>query len=128
MAQEIVDLDVVAGPPKKVRLAGKVYTLPPDLPVELYLRLNQQAQAEMSDHEQIVELYNELLELFRYGDPRIRELPVGLVTLISAIPTIYGSLEPPEPEPVGRRPPRRGQAGTRSTPRRQPPRRSRSSR
>lgn len=90
MAQKIVDLDVVAGDPKKVRLAGHVYTLPPDLPVELYLRINRFA-AESPDDDQIAMLYEQVLELFRYKDETVKELPIGLGSLFTVINTVYGS-------------------------------------
>jgi hypothetical protein len=132
MPQEIIDLDVVAGPAKKVKLGGQTYTLPPDIPVELYLRLNEQSKAgQLDEHGQIKELYDELVELFQYGDSKITKLPIGITTLILAIPTIYGPDNPvPKAEPEGgRRPPRKSAAGTRSSPaRRKPATKSHSSR
>lgn len=143
MPQEIIDLDVVAGPPKKVRLGGRDWTLPADLPVEIYLKINQAekdtAAAEqaatargekLDETAQFTELRDILLDLFQIHQPTLRALPreLGLVTLLQAIPKIYGPQGDPE-RPEGARPTRpRARAGTTSTRRRRASRRSRSSR
>lgn len=38
---EITDLDVVVPEPKKIRFGGVEYAVPADLPMEIFLRLNQ---------------------------------------------------------------------------------------
>lgn len=127
MPQEITDLDVVAGPPRRVRLGGRIYILPPDLPIETYLKINQAANREdtQPESDQFADLYETLLELFQVHQPRVKRLPIGIVTLLQAIPTIYGPGNASESEPAGR--PTKARGGTRSTPRRRASRRSRSS-
>lgn len=114
MSSEIVDLDAVVGPPKKVRLGGTVYVLPGDIPVELYLALNQAAQAEEAgDGDQVEILYEQLLDLFRIHQPDLETLPLSMTQLVQAIPTIYGGADTDE----GKEPPKRTRAsrGTAST-------------
>jgi hypothetical protein len=103
MATQITDLDAVLGDPKKVRLGGRIYTLPPDLPVELYLRINQFAKEGLGDVEMVERLRDELLELFRYADKTIKTLPLSMTQLVTAIGTIYGSSDTEE---TPARPPR----------------------
>lgn len=106
MAQaEIIDLDAALPPDKQVKLAGTVYKLPGDLPVELYLRVQRAAQAIGTPEagEEVVEEMVDILErLFRTRYPEW-QLPsdVGLARLITAINQIY--VAQPEPDPTPRR-------------------------
>lgn len=129
MATKIIDLSDVVGPPKKVRLQadGPVYKLPADIPAPLYLKVSSYAdQEDMSEAEMAEDLYAEMLELFQVHQPDLDELPIGLVALITAVPTIYGSAAV-EDEDEGGAPPSR--AGTRSTRKKAPAKKpSRSSR
>lgn len=117
MSSEIVDLDAVVGPPKKVRLGGQVYVLPGDIPVELYLALNQAAQAETDgEGDQVEILYEQLLDLFRTHQPDLESLPLSMTQLVQAIPTIYGGDEgksKPTPARARRTTASRGTASTR---------------
>jgi hypothetical protein len=92
MATQIIDLDELLSAEKKVRLVkgGPVYTLPADVPVELYLRINNAAKQGLSEAEMVEALYRELLELFQYGDPKITKLPLGVRQIVGVIPAIYG--------------------------------------
>lgn len=127
--QKITDLDVVAGPDKQVRLGGRVYRLPPDLPVELFLRINQFAEAggeNASDASMVQTLYGELLSLFQHRDPSVKSLPIGMNTLVAAIGQIYGDQdESAAGESTPARPTRR--AGTKSGSKPKAPAKSRSS-
>lgn len=111
---EIVDLDELLGAPKKVRVGGKVYTLPPDLPAELYLKIIRLARENASEAEMIEALSGQLLELFQYGDPKMKALPPTLTIsqVVLAVGKIYGDGGSGE-----RRPPRatRGGASSRRT-------------
>src|SRR5690242_7249738 len=111
MSTKIIDLDAVLGDDKKVRLAGKTYTLPPDIPVELYLKLNRESEQERTDAEVVSELYEDVLGLFKYGDPKITKLPISLGQLLIAIGRVYGS----DSEPGVEDPPTRRTAGSRSS-------------
>lgn len=122
MPQKIIDLDALVGPPIKVKLAGTIYELPPDLPAPLFLKVCAYAESDLSEAEMAEDLYGELLELFRTHQPDLEELPIGLSGLIRAIPAIYGR---PAPEAEGGARPSR--AGTKSTSRKRP-KSSRSSR
>lgn len=93
MATTIIDLDDILGADKQVRLKGKVYRLPPDLPVELYLKIQRAAGQDVTETEIFETLYENILELFRYKQPGLKELPLSLAQLVTAIPTIYGGDE-----------------------------------
>ena len=120
---QIIDLDALVGPPKKVRLAGEVYKLPADLPAPLFLKISTYADSEMSEAEMAEDLYEELLELFRVHQPDVESLPIGIAQMVLAVPQIYQGGDEPAEE-GGARPSR---AGTRSTKSRKRPTKSRSS-
>ena len=87
---EIIDLDELLGADKRVKLAGKVYTLPPDLPAELYLTIIRLARENPSEAEMIEALYDQLLGLFRYKDPKLESLPLTIQQCTTAVARIYG--------------------------------------
>lgn len=92
MSTTIIDLDELLGEPKKVKLGGELYTLPPQIPVPFYLRMKQKqkARAESDEEQDIVEaLYTECLELFQVHQPKLKELPIGIGQVIEAIGRIY---------------------------------------
>lgn len=98
MANEIIDLDRLVGKPKKVRLEGKVYTLPAQIPVPLYLLIKQRqkeraekiAKGEESDDVDVVEeIHGQVLELFQIHHPDLKIVPCGMSQLFDIIPTIY---------------------------------------
>lgn len=101
-ATQIIDLDAILGDDKQVRLAGKTYKLPPDIPVALYLKINKFSQEENPDMDLIEMLYRELVKLFQYGDPKLQELPIGVTQAVQAIQVIYGA---PDAEGNGQGPP-----------------------
>lgn len=117
MPSDIIDLDEILPDDKRVKLQGTIYTLPPEIPVELFLRINKMSDDGVAEDQQVGRLYEEILELFRYKQPDLEKLPLGLGQLMGAISQIYGNREADAP-----RPPR---AGTKST--RKPRRRSASS-
>lgn len=86
----IIDLDDILGEDKLVKLQGETYRLPPDLPVELYLKIQRLASQDASETEMIEALYEDVLTLFRHKKPDLKELPLSLAQLVTAIPTIYG--------------------------------------
>ena len=99
MATRIINLDELLPEEKQVTIQGKTYRLPGDLPVELYLRINNAAkQKDLTESETIELLYGELLELFRYGDPKLTRLPLGVGQLVQVIPAIYGAQDDDEGE------------------------------
>ena len=108
---KIIDLDALVSAPKKVKLGGKVYTLPGDLPADLYLEINQYASDGRSEAEQFAALNDRVLELFQINHPELKTLPLSLSQLMLAIPTIYSGGETEDDAP----PPPRDQAGTRSS-------------
>lgn len=109
---QIIDLDALVGPPKKVRLAGEIYKLPADLPAALFLKISAYADSELSEVEMAEDLYEELLELFRVHQPDVESLPIGIAQMVLAIPQIYQGETATSAEEGGARPSR---AGTRST-------------
>lgn len=100
MSQQIIDLDEILGADKKVKLGGQIYVLPPDLPVELYLRITNLAGTGASDEEMIPVLYENLLELFRYKQPKLESLPLSMSHLVTAVAKIYGDDDAPEERPT----------------------------
>lgn len=114
MATPIIDLDELLGEDKQVKIRGVTYRLPPDLPVELYLRVTHAAEKDLTDDQMVNLLYDALLELFRYGDPKITELPLGVAQMVAVIPAVYS---PPPVDGEGKgaeRPTRTQTRGARS--------------
>jgi hypothetical protein len=124
MAQKISDLSDLLSDDKHVRFrpGGPVYTLPGDIPAELFLEIQLEAEreSELIDSGEtpdaghaIVALRERLLELFRYRDPDMDKLPaeVTLPQLLRIVPRLYGGEEPQEATSEARP----SKAGTRST-------------
>jgi hypothetical protein len=117
MAQRITDLDELLGDPKKVRLNNVTYTLPPDIPTELFLHINRAAaEGNATDLDNVERLRDGLLELFRYGDPKMTELPpISLAQLFALIPRVYGADDEDDGDAAPPRArPTRGGASTRT--------------
>jgi hypothetical protein len=108
---EIIDLDEFVGGDKQVRLRGKVYRLPPDLPAELYLQINHYAQEhpDAGEVETIEKLYEQALALFRYGDPNLKSLPIGVAQVFNLVARVYGTGSQEAPEEA--RPPQPSRSG-----------------
>ena len=95
---EIIDLNPLLGKPKKVRLGTKIYTLPAQIPVELYLLIKQR-QADRAekiekgedaeDLDVVQEVHRQVLELFQIHHPDLKSVPCGMSQLFEIIPTIY---------------------------------------
>lgn len=97
-----VDLDALAPAAKKVRLGGKVWKLPGDMPMPLFLRIQayeQRVAAGVDETVLLDELHSELLGLFQVYQPTLKALPeIGVLTLLQALGAIYGGAvgEPPQ--------------------------------
>lgn len=106
MAQRIIDLDEVLPDPIIVRIGGEEYTLPADLPIPDFHRLDQLVkqvdEAEIgAKGEAIRALYEAVCELFaEHNDlPTDDEgkpvLPLGAAQLGTLVVSLYqGDLEP----------------------------------
>lgn len=98
MSQEIIDLDAagVLAAPKRIRLHGRVYTLPGDIPAALYVRIQQIA----TDPEAVTEssaamaLAEELLAAFRVYQPDLDRLPLGVAEMVSLVGAVYRGAVP----------------------------------
>lgn len=103
------DLDALAPPLKRVKLGGKVWKLPGDMPMPLMLRIqNYGARTEAGEDETalLAELQDELLALFKVHQPTLKELPeIGVLTLLQSLGAIYGGAvgEAPAPNRAARR-------------------------
>lgn len=101
-----VDLDALAPAPKRVRLAGKVWLLPGDMPMPLFMRTQgYEARVAAGEDEasMLLELQGEILELFQVHQPKLTGLPqIGLVQLLKALGQIYGGVPPGEVTPPNR--------------------------
>jgi len=126
-ASEIRDLDVLLPQPIRVKLGGREYLVPGDIPAPTFLRLQELAQeadaegADSADNLAVMrELYEMLLDLFRVHQPDVEELPIGLGQMVAAVGQIYGGQAAPPTTPPS--------SGTRTTrPRVGPTRKSPSS-
>ena len=118
MSTQIVDLDALLGDDKRVKLGGKTYTLPADLPVELYLKINRAAKEGMDDALMVETLYDEVLDLFRYKAPDLDALPLSMNQLVGAIGAIYGDKPDDESEEDPTTPKTRGASSGKSRNRR----------
>jgi hypothetical protein len=112
-ATEITNLDELIGEPRQVEIGGEVYELPADIPAELFLKIASY-EGEPLSGAFLLELKDELLELFQEYQPEMDTLPGTLMQMVVLIPTVYGSrrsaedADPPKPK-------RKAAAGTRST-------------
>lgn len=89
-----VDLDALAPLAKRVKLGGKIYKLPGDMPMPLFLRIqNYETRIENGEGESslLTELQDELLTLFKVHQPALKVLPeIGVVGLLQSLGAIYG--------------------------------------
>lgn len=116
MAQRIIDLDAVVPENVAVRIDGETYELPPDIPIPDYLAIARTIEALDSARpedavNQMGDIYERVLDLFRINSPEIEDLPIGPRRLGELILQIYG--EGGEEEKPARPTPRRN--GTRSS-------------
>lgn len=111
MPQKITDLSDLISEPKLVRFrkGGKVYELPGDLPADLFLEIQQEAdrQKEQADAGEEVDqtaafalLSDRIVELFRQADPTVDRLPseITLPQMLQLIVRLYGPAEDERPE------------------------------
>lgn len=96
-AQEITDLSDLLTEPKPIRFepGGEVFTLPGDIPVELYLEINRRAQEDLTV-DTIGGLHEKCLELLQIHQPELEKLPCSLTQMIMLIPRVYGGASPPK--------------------------------
>lgn len=89
-----VDLDALAPRPTRVKLGGKWWTVPGDMPMPLFLRIQGYEQRVDSGEDEtaiLTELQDELLALFQVHHPALKVLPeIGILTLLQSIGAIYG--------------------------------------
>jgi hypothetical protein len=106
-----VDLDALAPRPKRVKLAGKRWILPGDMPMPLFLRIqNYEQRVDKGEDEGALlgELSDELLGLFKVHQPTMKELPeMGVLTLLQSLGAIYGGAVGELPQQGPATPPQR---------------------
>jgi hypothetical protein len=114
----VTDLDDLIPDDKQVKLGGKVYTLPGDLPMEVWLKLGkleQESDKDDADNEKVLGMMVELLvELFTgYSSDGRPEAEVtaekealakllrklGVATLPNILKQVYGALGGDEEDP-----------------------------
>lgn len=105
-----VDLDALASKPKRVKLGGKTWKLPGDMPMALFFRVQSFEQRIDSGEDQVdvlAEIKDELLALFQVHQPTLKALPdMGVLDLAQALPRIYapsGTAGEPPPNRATRR-------------------------
>jgi hypothetical protein len=107
-----VDLDALVPRTKTAKLNGKLYKLPYDMPMELFMRLQDyEGRAAKGEDELVMlaEVQDELLKLFQVHSPTMKTLPpMGVQQLLLSLGAIYGGAvgEAPPPTPP-KRPPKR---------------------
>lgn len=84
----LIDLDALLGEPIPVKLGGREWLLPADIPVPLVLKIEQLAGQDVTD-DLVRGLYQDLLELFQVHQPDIESLPITATQALTAIPAIY---------------------------------------
>ena len=89
-----VDLDALAPVPTRAKLAGKVYKLPGDMPLDLFFKIQTFGdRVEKGESEMVMleELHDQLLALFQVHQPALKTLPpMGVTQLLQALGAIYG--------------------------------------
>ena len=89
-----IDLDALAPVAKRVKLGGKIYKLPGDMPLQLFLRIQgfeQRVEKGESENTLLSELQDELLALFQHYQPALKKLPdIGVLGLLGSLGHIYG--------------------------------------
>jgi hypothetical protein len=98
-----VDLDALAPAAKRVKLDGKVWKLPGDMPLSLFLHLQayeQRIEAGVDETVLLEEMAGNLLELLQVHQPQLKALPkIGLQTLVKALPAVYSGAAVGEQKP-----------------------------
>jgi hypothetical protein len=132
--QRIIDLDVAMPQSVAVKVRGKLYDLPGDIPVPDFLEIQQLTEEletaveggnDDGSDETIAELYERVMDLFRIENPALENLPLGPRRLGALVVQLYAGAA--EEDGATEDPPRSKAAGTRSTSRKQPTKRSRGS-
>jgi hypothetical protein len=108
-----VDLDALVPRIKTAKLNGKLYRLPYDMPMPLFMKLQGfENRAEKGEDEivMLAEVQAELLALFQVHQPTMKTLPpMGVQQLLLSLGAIYGGAvgEAPPPTPQKPRPRKR---------------------
>lgn len=120
-----IDLDALAPKPKRVKLGGKWYRLPGDMPMGLFVRVQgyeQRIDAGEDEAGLLTELQSELLALFQVNQPTMKKLPeIGVLSLMGALGAIYASGEAAPAAPANRAQTRQAKRKTPSKPSRRRP-------
>ena len=96
-----LDLDALAPPNSTVRMQGKVYELPGDIPIESVIRALQLKDGlmdvENEDEEATLATINELQEiiydLFRQCDPSFEPFPLTLTSMMHILGFVLSGLD-----------------------------------
>lgn len=109
MSDSIKDLDALVPTDKRVQLDGVVYTLPGDLPLEIYLRVNKAGALEDDDEQKALdEMIGAMVDLFSHSskgkptydnvrdrvDAALRSRGIRFNTAL--LQNIYGEIEEPK--------------------------------
>lgn len=107
MSDDIKDLDALVPSDKKVSLGGRIYVVPGDIPMEVFVRVNKAGMLEDTDEaaavEEMVGALTMLLSWNTVGKPHedstkeeveaaLRRLGIGTISKI--LRTIYSEPEP----------------------------------
>jgi len=119
MGRVALALDALAPEPKTVRLAGRTWLLPADIPLSTVVRITRFAaagEAEVDDTRLPGELVDLLLELFRVHQPDLETLPaLTLKQALTLLDELYQLGLQVEEQDAGEG---KAAGGTRNTPRR----------
>jgi hypothetical protein len=97
MPEDVINLDELGGPAKKVILDGQEFILPGDLPIDLYIEMAE-AERRFEDEDAddlaiLKSLRDRVLELFQFHQPDLQELPrsAGFRQILQLVGTVYRS-------------------------------------
>ena len=93
-----LDLDALAPPNRTLRLGGKVYELPGDMPIETVIHAMQlQAAIESEDGRESLAAINELLEiiygLFRLTNDDFEPMPLSLGNIVQILGLVLSGMD-----------------------------------
>lgn len=94
MSDEIIEVDELIGPNKKVRIAGQVYDLPGDIPIDTFLEIaNMEERLEDEDVDEaelMISLRDRVSELFLLCDPEFEWPPtLGVTATVRLVGLVY---------------------------------------
>lgn len=105
---EVIDLDALVPAGKRIRLGGREYPIPGDMPLEVYLKIAHASTKEHdNEHEALLELVDAVVSLLAWDSPEVSREAVrgevepairrlGIRTITNLMNVVYADDEKPE--------------------------------